>query len=214
MTNDETTISEAATAIADRPAADAPKDAVDGASSKLKDAKKSKGKKQQDDDIEYEYEFATPFGKLEFEFEPTSAKKRKEQEKREKAAEQAAKSEAKAKKQADKQTQEMAKKGQQFVAAAQPKGGGGKLLPILLIFAIVAGGIALAIWLFARPGDDMTDVVPSEFRNDEIAPVAEPQGFVEKARARIRDAVRAGRNASRDAQEEQQRKYEDMARGG
>lgn len=209
MAKDEAAINESATAVAERapdmvpgPAPDAPN--------------RDKKKKAKEDPIEYEYEFSTPFGKLEFEFEPTDAKERRDALKREKAAAQALKDEAKAKKKADAQAKKLAAKGQQFAmaAVAQPKGGGGKLIPMLVIFGIVAGAIALAIWLFARPGEEADDVVPAEFLNAEAMPAAEPQGFVAKMRARAREAVHAGRKASREVQAEQQRKFEDMTRGG
>ncbi len=204
------------TAVADRPEV---KDAVDAAPAVAGDVlagiaknagKQNKKSKKKQDDEDYELEFETPFGKLEFEFEPTAVKQRKEQEKREKAAEDAAKAAAKAEKKAAKQ---IAKQG--FVAAdVAPSKGGGKLLPMLLIFAIVAGAIILAVWLFARPGEDEPETVPPEFLNEDAMPqpAPAPQGLAAKAQARIREAIRAGRKASREAQHEQEQKFQDMTR--
>jgi hypothetical protein len=191
----------------------APADVANG-----KTKAKKKDKKQKDID-EYEVEFETPFGKLEFEFEPRSTKERKDREKREKKEADAAKAAAKASKRAEQHAEKQAakrqKKGLAAIAAPEPKRGGGNLLPILIIFALIATAIAVAIWLFARPGDDDLDQVPQEFLNDapveaEARQAAAPQGFVAKAQARVRDAVRAGKQASRETQTEQQKKFEDL----
>lgn len=154
-----------------------------------------KRKKRRKDEQEYEVELATPFGKLELEFEPTSRKKEKDEEKRRKAAAKAAKEAAK-----------LAKKG----GETAPAKGGSRVLPILIIFGIVAAAVIVAYWLFARPGDE-TETVPEEYRNPEATPATEEaQGFLAKARSRIREAVRAGKRASREAQREQQERFEEL----
>ena len=66
------------------------------------------------------------------------------------------------------------------------------------------------IWLFARPGEDEQDAVPPEFRNEDAPAEPAPLGFAAKARQRISHAVRAGRQASREAQAEQERKFQDL----
>jgi len=176
-----------ATAVLDRASEEATQ-----AAKAAKKAEKKKRKKK--DEQEYEVELATPFGKLEFEFEPTSRKKEKDEEKRRKAAAKAAKEAAK-----------IAKKGE-----AAPAKGGSRVLPVLIIFGIVAAAVIVAYWLFARPEDE-TETVPEEYRNPEAAPATQgPQGFVAKARSRIREAVRAGKQASREAQREQQERFEEL----
>ena len=204
MADDERTTTDGATAVLGRPSTTL----VSSSDAPPAPTNKRGKKKAQKDIDEYEVEFATPFGKVEFEFEPKSTKERKDQEKREKQALDAAKAEDKAHRNAEK----LAKKG--IVAAAsvtEPGRGGGNLLPILLIFALVVGAVALAIWLFARPGDAGPDRVPAEFLNDApVDPTPQPAGFAAKAQARIRDAVRAGRQASRETQDEQQKKFEDL----
>jgi hypothetical protein len=172
--------------------------------------KKSKNKKDRDPD-EYEVEFETPFGKLEFEFEPKSTKERKDREKREKQAADAAKAAEKQRKKDEKQAAKLEKKGLLGAAEAPAPKRGSNLLPILIIFAIIAAAVIVAVWLFARPGDADPDRVPEEFLNDApVEPEPAPQGFVAKAQARVRDAVRAGKQASRDTQREQQKKFEDL----
>ncbi len=207
MADDERTAN-TTTALLEKPPA--PSHAPAGAppASAKKGKKKNKNEKGID---EYDVEFETPFGKFEFEFEPKSTKDRKDREKRENKAAAAAKAAEKARKQAEKNAAKLEKKGLVAAAMPEPRRGGGNLLPILLIFAVIAGAIAVAIWLFARPGDEDLDQVPQEFLND--APVEgapPPQGFVAKARARVRDAVRAGKQASRETQAEQQKKFEDL----
>ena len=172
-----------------------------------RDAKKAAKRNKDVDD--YGIDFGTPFGKLEFELQPAESKKRKDDEKRAQAERDAAKAALKAEKDAAK----LAKKhgGEAPVVIRR---GGSKLVPILLIFAIIAGSIALAIWLFARPGEEEADVVPPEFRNDEAAAaVVQPQGFIAQAQQRVRDAVRAGRKASREAQKEQEQRFQGMTKG-
>jgi hypothetical protein len=82
------------------------------------------------------------------------------------------------------------------------------LVPVLIVMGLILVAVAVAVWLFARPGQE--DEVPAEFRND-LEPA--PQGFVASARRRVGDAVRAGRRASREVQDEQQRKYEELTHG-
>jgi hypothetical protein len=168
-------------------------------------AQKKRKKSKDEEEFGYDVDFETPFGKIEFALEPSSVKERKDRERREKAERDAAKAAATAAKKAEKQL----RKGnaeQQIVVS----GGGSKLVPILLIFLLVASAVALAIWLFARPGEEEQDAVPPEFRNDDAPAEPEPQGFVAKAQQRFRQAVRAGRQASREAQAEQERKFQDL----
>jgi hypothetical protein len=172
--------------------------------------RQKKNKKDKDPD-EYEIEFETPFGKLEFEFEPKSTKERKDREKREKQAADAAKAAEKQRKKDEKRAANLEKKGLIGAVEAPQSKRGGSILPILIIFAVIAAAVIVAIWLFARPGDEDPDRVPEEFLNDApVEPAPVPQGFVAKAQARVRDAVRAGKQASRDTQREQQKKFEDL----
>ena len=158
--------------------------------------KRKKGKKKDDDDLEYEVEFATPFGKIEFEFEPTDKKEKKDRERKAKAEKDAARVAAKAAKLAEKQGKREAKTG-----------GGHGWLVAFVIFGIIAAAVVIAIWLFARPGED--DAIPAEYLDPDAVPEPEPQGFVARTRARVTDAVRSGRSASREAQDEQRRKFEE-----
>ncbi len=161
---------------------------------------KKRKKSKAEEDFGYDVDFETPFGKIEFAMEPASVKEQKDQERRENAEREA----AKAAKQAEKRLRQG--KPEQVVV----RGGGSKLVPGLLIFLLVAGAVALAIWLFARPGEEEPDVVPAEFRNDDAPAEPEPQGFAARAQQRIRQAVRLGRQASREAQAEQERKFQDL----
>jgi len=161
---------------------------------------KKRKKSKAEEDFGYDVDFETPFGKIEFAMEPASVKEQKDQERRENAEREA----AKAAKQAEKRLRQG--KPEQVVV----RGGGSKLVPVLLIFLLVAGAVALAIWLFARPGEEEPDVVPAEFRNDDAPAEPEPQGFAARAQQRIRQAVRLGRQASREAQAEQERKFQDL----
>jgi hypothetical protein len=144
----------------------------------------------------------TPFGKLEFEFEPKSRKEEKDRERKQKTQEEAAKNAAKALKKAERQAQQRATGG----------GRGGSVLFILLAVGFVLALIALAYWLFARPGDQ-DEAVPPEFRNYEPEREPAPQTFLDKTRSRIREAVRAGRQASRETQREQEERLESMTGG-
>lgn len=158
------------------------------------DADAASAKSGGDGDLEYEVEFATPFGKLEFEFEPIARKKKKDEERRAQAEQRAARKAA-----------EAAKK------LRTTKGGRGllgNLMIILLVMAVIGALVAVAYWLFAHPGDE-DEAIPPEFAKGE--PESAPQGFAAKARKRIGDAVRAGRRASRQAQREQERKYREYA---
>jgi len=186
-----TTLDGAATAVADRP----DEDDDDAELSSKTDRGKKKGKKD-DDDLEYEVEFATPFGKLEFEFEPLSKKEKKDRDRK-----------AKAERDAAKKAALIAK-----LAEREPKSGGGagKLLVMLLVIGLIGATIALAYWLFARTDAEADDVVPPEFAND---PQPAPQGVIARARARIDAAVHSGRQASREAQREQREKFERMTGG-
>ncbi len=206
MAEDEaTTTSESAVAVAERPEAPAaPRETamtVAAPSAVAEGKKKKKKKKEQEEEPEYELEFETPFGKIEFEVEPHSSKERRDRRKREKAEQAVAKAAARAEKQ-------LAKRGD------KPAGRGGSLLTVLLIFTIIAAAVAIAIWLFARPGPEEQDQVPPEFLTPEGEPIAvEPQGFLPKMRRRIGTAIRAGRKASREAQQAQERRFEELSRG-
>lgn len=158
------------------------------------DAGAASAKGRDDGDLEYEVEFATPFGKLEFEFEPIARKKKKDEERRAQAEHRAARKAAAAAKKAG-----TAKHGRGLL---------GNLVIILLVMAVIGALVAVAYWLFARPGDE-DEAIPPEFAKGEPEP--EPQGFTAKARKRIGDAVRAGRRASREAQREQERKFREYA---
>jgi hypothetical protein len=154
--------------------------------------------KKQDEDLEYEVEFATPFGNLEFEFEPLQKKEKKDKERKEKAEREAA---------------QKALKAAERAAQTSDSGGRGLIGTLLIIFIVlgVLGAItAVAYWLFARPGEDEDEAVPPELAYE---PQPSPQGFVARARGRVQDALRAGRQASRDAQREQREKFEQMSGG-
>ena len=174
-----------------------------------------RGNKDEDEDADHEIEFSTPFGKFELEFEPRSKKERRDRKKREQREREAAKKAADAALKARRKAEEALTKRER---GKEKKGGGilGKLVLILVIFAVVGGAIAVAYWLFGRRPEELeADNVPPEYRavDVEIAPV-EPEGFVPKMRSRLRQAVRAGRRASMEAQMEQQARYEDLTRGG
>ena len=182
-------------------AVDRPEDAQATISPPARKRKKS----DDEDDFGYDVDFETPFGKIEFALEPSSVKERKDEERREKAEKDQAKAVARAAKKAEKQMKKDDRQQQIII-----REGGSKLVPILLIFLLVAGAVALAIWLFARPGEAEQDAIPVEFLNDDAQPAPVPQGFAAVAQSRIRNAVRAGRQASRDAQAEQDRKFQDL----
>ncbi len=179
---------EGAAAVADRP------DGADALAPPSGDKKrKDKRKKDEDDDLEYEVEFATPFGKLEFEFEPLAKKEKKDSARR-----------AKAERDAAKKALNAAEK------ASQQSGGGGffgKFMLALLVLGLVGAAIAAAYWLFARPGEEDADAIPPEFANE---PQQVTQSFVARARSRIGSAISAGRQASREAQREQREKFDQM----
>ena len=168
-----------------------------------------KKNKKDDDDLEYEWEFETPFGKIEFELDPKARHEEKERLRREKSEREEAKKAAKAAKKSERQAIKMGLREVDVAAAAA-----GQLvivkrsnwLPVLLVFALVAAAVIVAVWLFARPGDDDTDVVPEEFRADGAPAAAPPpQGIA----GRLKQAIRAGKKASREAQAEQQRRFEE-----
>jgi hypothetical protein len=159
--------------------------------------------KKQNDDLDYEVEFATPFGKLEFEFEPVRKKEKKDRERKEKAEREAAKKALKAAERAAARSAESNERGGRGIF--------GTLMIIVLVLALIGAVIALAYWLFARPGEEEDDdAVPPEFAQ-EPQPAA---GLVARIRGRARDALRAGRQASREAQREQREKFEQMSGSG
>ncbi len=167
--------------------------------------RKKRKKSKDEEEFGYDVDVETPFGKIEFALEPSAVKERNDQERREKAERSAAKLARKAAMKAEKL---MSKGGaaEQVVVRA----GGSKLVPIMLVFLLVAGSVAVAIWLFARPGEDAEDAVPAEFRNDDAPARPAAVSFAAGARQRISRAVRAGRQASREAQAEQERKFRDL----
>lgn len=171
-----------------------------------------KSKKNDDDgDLEYEWELETPFGKLELELEPRARKEEKERRKREKQERDAAKQAAKLAKKAERAAKNAAKKGAVAAAAGEiVVVKRSNLVPVLVVFAIVVAAIAIAFWLFARPGEDGEDEIPPELRTDEslAAAASRPQGLA----ARVKQAISAGRRASREAQAEQQRRFEEATK--
>jgi hypothetical protein len=187
----------AAVGVLDRPETDERED-LKSSQVNAKDEKRDKKKKgkKDDEDLDYEVEFQTPFGKLEFEFEPKSKKEQKDKERK-----------AKAEKEAQKRAMQLAKKAEQAANAKSGKGGSNQLM-ILLIAGLIIGAIIAAYWLFARPGEPDVDAVPPELSNEP-----QPQTFTQRARARMRDALRAGRSASREAQDEQHERYENLTGG-
>jgi hypothetical protein len=153
--------------------------------------------KETDDELEYEIELNTPFGIVELEFEPRARRDRKERARKERAERKAAeKAAAKARE----------------LAEREAKGRRSLLLPVL-IFLIIAAAVAIAVWLFARPGDDDDDLpeyLATPLEGDVGAP---PKSLIAGARGRGRDAIRQGRKASRDAQREQEQRYREMTGG-
>ena len=167
-----------------------------------------KPKSRGDDEPEYEWELETPFGKLELEIEPRERKEEKERRKREKQEREAAKQAAKLAKKAERARALAAKQGAAAGEVVVVRGS--NLVPILVVFAIILAALAIAYWLFARP-DEEEDEIPPELRTDEsLAAAAQPQGLA----ARLKQAIRAGRQASREAQAEQQRRFEEATKQG
>jgi len=205
MAEDEATSS---VAVAERPEIAPPPAPVEAKAGKNKKSNKDK-EQSKDDDLEREIEFSTPFGKIGFEFEPTSSKQKREERQREKERAHAEKAAAKAAKKAARQLEE---RGAAAVEATRK--GGGTLLPVLIVLGLIVAAVIVAFWLFARPGAE-TEEVPEQYRNPELEPVVEaPQDFVTTARQRIGQALRAGKQASREAQKEQERCFQDLTRGG
>jgi hypothetical protein len=165
-------------------------------------APKSRDKKKDDDELEYEWEFETPFGKIEFEVEPKERKEEKDRKKKEKAERDAQKQAAKLAKKAERASRKsaVAEAGEIVVVKRS------NLVPALVIFAIIVASIAIAFWLFARPGEE-EDQIPEEYR------AATPEGAEAEQQgglaARLKKAIRAGRQASREAQREQQQRFEE-----
>lgn len=181
------------------------KEAVKAAKRAEKQEKKAASKEDKDVD-EYELEFATPFGKIEFEFEPKEKKAQKDQKRKEKQERQAAVQKAIAHRKSAERAEKRASGS-----------GGSRILLTLIVLGAVAAAVGIAYWLFARPGED-EDTVPPEFRSAEgeaeRALAEEPQGFAARVRHRVSSAVRAGRQASRETQEETERRFQDMTSGG
>jgi hypothetical protein len=152
----------------------------------------------QDEGFEYEAGFTTPFGRIELELEPRSRKERKDAARRERAAMEATK-------RAERAARLAAEKAER---AAARRGRAGGLLTVLLVVAVIGAIIAVAWWLFANPGEDEEDErVPPHLREDEAAPTR-----TGGLGARLKDALRAGRRASREAQEQERRRFEELAR--
>jgi hypothetical protein len=199
MAEDETTTA-SDVAVIERPE----EQTVDVSPSPPRRLSRRERKKQEEEEApEYALGFDTPFGSLDLEVEPQSNKEKRELRKREQAEAAAARSAAKAAAKAAKRAEKHPK------AVTESRGHG--LLIAFVIIAVVAAAVALAFWLFARPGEEEPDTVPEEFRNPEMEPVAAvpPSGL----QARIRAAIRAGRRASREAQDEQEKRFRQMTRG-
>ncbi len=172
-----------------------------------------RGKQQAaDDEPEHELGFMTPFGKLELEFEPTPKKEERDRKKREQAERDAAKAAAAAAKRAEQEAEDAKKRpaSKQVDVVAKSGGGAGKLIIIVAVIGLIAAAVGVAVWLFARKPEDL-ESVPPEYRAVELEP--EPEGFVPKMRQRLRHALREGQQASREAQLEQQQRYEDLTSG-
>ena len=149
---------------------------------------------------EYEWEFETPFGKVEFEVQPKPLFDRKERQRKEKEEREAAK-----KARAEKRRLERMgiPEGAEVVIVKRSN-----WLPILAVFVLVVVAIAVAYWLFARP-EEHDDEVPEELRiPDGVAAVTPQQGIV----GRIKNAVREGRKASKQAQDEQMQRFRESTK--
>ncbi len=167
------------------------------------------GKKKNDNtNIDYEWQFATPFGKVEFDLDPKDLHEEKERRRTEKAERAAAKKAERIAKLAAKEAEKRGIHGPVVIVKRS------NLVPALVIFTIVVAAVGIAIWLFARPGEeDELDAVPPELRNaNALAGEAEqPSSGIF---GRIKRAVREGKQASRDAQNEQQQRYEELSKQG
>jgi hypothetical protein len=165
-------------------------------------------KPSEDEGIEHEIEFDTPFGKLEFEFEPRSRKAKKDEERKKKREQQAALA---AEQSAKKAAEKAAKKAER---AARGRRGGG-LLIVLAVLALIGIAVAVAWWLFAHPEEDEQpdfEAVPPELREAKHELEVEQRSAPQRLRDRLRNAVRAGRRASREAQDAERQRFEEMAR--
>jgi hypothetical protein len=164
-----------------------------------------KQRKQQERELDYEWEFDTPFAKLEFEVEPRDTHEEKERKRREKAERDAANKAAKLAKQAAKEAEKRGITGPVVIVKRN------NLFTALVIFTIIVAAIGIAFWLFGRPDED-DDAIPAELRKDAVA--AAPDDDDAGIFGRLKKAVRAGRRASRDAQDEQQRRFEEATNQG
>jgi hypothetical protein len=156
-------------------------------------------KERDGDELEYEVGFDTPFGKLEFELEPRSLKRERDERRKERAAREAQRAALFAARKAEEQAIKAEKR-----RARMPV-----FLAVMAALAIIGAFIVLAVWLFARPGDEADESVPPELRGNDDGD--EAPGIVNGIRRRVRDGIRGGKQASREAQEEQRRKFEEMA---
>ena len=152
-------------------------------------------KEQNGDDLEYEVEFETPFGKLEFEFEPKALKKKRDERRRQRAVREAERAALAAKRKAEEQAIKAEKRRRQFPV----------FMAVFLGIILLASLIALAFWLFARP-DDNDEEMPPELRED-----TSQAGVVDRIKRRVRAGIREGKRASREVQDEQRRRFEELA---
>lgn len=158
--------------------------------------------------IDYEWQFATPFGKIEFDLDPKDLHEEKERRRQEKKARAEAR---KAERLAKLAAKEAEKRGIHVPVVIVKRN---NLLPALVIFTIVVTAVGIAIWLFARPEEDEDlDAVPPELRNAN-ALAGEEEQPASGIFGRIKRAVREGKKASRDAQNEQQQRYEELSKQG
>ncbi|HEY8172381.1 MAG TPA: hypothetical protein VIH21_04785 [Dehalococcoidia bacterium] len=176
-------------------------DARDAA--KIEKKREKAEKKKQGDITEREIEFDTPFGKIELEFEPRAVRDEKARERQARSRQETAKRTADA-------AQKAAAKAKRNAEKRGGGGRGGTLMLVLLIVGGIAALVVVAYWLFARPGPVEDDAWPPALRAIDPDEMAPPPTFTQRMRARLRDAVRAGRSASREAQEEQQVRYEKL----
>ena len=157
-------------------------------------------KERKGDELEYEVGFDTPFGKLEFELEPRSLKAKRDKRRKERAAREAQRAAVLAVRKAEEDAIKAEKRRTRLPI----------FLAVLVGFAVIAALIALAVWLFARPGDDDADI-PPELRSGDLDADESQGGLFARLKRRVTKGIREGKRASLEAQEEQRRKFEEMA---
>ena len=168
------------------------------AASSIPDPQPAKDAKAPDDDdeLEYEVELKTPFGIVELEFEPLAKRQRKEKERRERAERKA--------------VERAARKAIRDAARADRRRTLLRTFVIALAVTVIIGtAVAIAYWLFARPDEVEGEQVPVDYALTPGA-ATEPQGVLQRLRARVREAIRQGRRASSEAQKEQVRRIRGM----